>query len=137
MLVAAVTSYSVFAFGGKKSTAEPEAAAASSPATSASSAPAAVSAASSSTEETIWVTKSDGSKSCGAKKGIPLEAGKKALTQAGVRVITASKGNDGKVYIQSCGAPTGKVNAYKIPKADLQRASELGYKEAEKGFSKE
>ncbi len=84
----------------------------------------------------VWVVRSDGSQSCGLKEPQALADGEKALKDAGIASFGSSKGNDGMMHMQMCGASTGGLNGYLIQKQDLQRATALGFKEAPQGFSK-
>jgi hypothetical protein len=76
----------------------------------------------------VWVTASDGSKSCEKGSGTPLENGRAALRAKGVEVFDAKKSDDGMMHIQSCGASTGKQNAYWIRRSDMNRAEQLGFR---------
>lgn len=78
----------------------------------------------------IWVMRSDGAQSCSTKSGQSLEGGAADLKNAKVRVLDSHKGGDGKLHAQMCGAPTGSMNAYLIPKDDLPQAVALGYIQA-------
>jgi hypothetical protein len=75
----------------------------------------------------IWVTRADGARSCSPNSGQSLEDGAAQLRGAHVRVLDSAKGSDGKLHAQMCGAPTGKTNAYLIPKEDLPLAVAQGY----------
>ena len=79
--------------------------------------------------ESVWVTRPDGGKQCEGATGQTLEAGAKDLQDAKIPILEQSKKNDGKLHIQMCGAPTGKNNSYRIPKAMLPQATALGFKE--------
>jgi hypothetical protein len=81
------------------------------------------------TDSLVWVSRSDGSTSCGDKKGQPLESGAGELEQSGVKVLSSRKGNDGKMHAMSCGMPTGATNVYQISREDLPKALGLGFKE--------
>lgn len=75
----------------------------------------------------VWITRPDGAQSCTPKSGQTLEDGAADLRRAKVRVLDSRKGNDGKMHMQMCGAPSGTTNAYLIPKEDLPQAVTLGY----------
>jgi len=80
--------------------------------------------------DSIWVQKPDGSQQCSAESAQALEAGAKELGSAKIPVLNSRKGDDGKMRVQMCGAPTGKQNAYLIRKADWPRAMTLGFQAA-------
>ena len=77
----------------------------------------------------IWVSRSDGALSCEKEKAQSLEAGEQELKDVQVKVHASKKGNDGKMYAQMCGGPTGSLNTYEISKSDLQKAQKLGFSE--------
>jgi hypothetical protein len=81
-----------------------------------------------STPDRVWVTASDGSKSCEQGSGTPLENGRATLQSAGIEVFDAQKGQDGMAHIQMCGASTGSQNTYQIAVADVAKAEKLGFK---------
>ena len=80
-------------------------------------------------EESVWVTRPDGSESCetGADTAESLEKGRRILRQAKIKVLAAKKGDDGKFHVQVCGAPTGGLSEYLIPKKQLEKALILGF----------
>jgi hypothetical protein len=78
----------------------------------------------------VWIQRADGAQSCSTKSGQSLEDGATDLKNAKVRVLDSHKGGDGKLHAQMCGAPTGSMNAYLIPKDDLPQAVALGYIQA-------
>lgn len=81
-------------------------------------------------DATVWITQSDGAKSCeGEDPAKTLEKVSAQLKAAGVQVLEMKKGNDGKMYMQMCGAPTGSLNAFKISKQDLAKAQGLGFQQ--------
>lgn len=84
----------------------------------------------------VWVVRPDGAQSCGLKAGQSVEDASEDLKKAGISIFESSKGNDGKMYMQMCGAPTGSVNATLISQSDLPKALALGFKEAPQGFKK-
>lgn len=79
--------------------------------------------------ETVWVSRPDGSKQCEADAEKALQVAAEELQKAGVPVLEKRKGSDGKIRAQVCGAPTGGTNSFRIPKGTLSRALELGFKE--------
>jgi hypothetical protein len=87
-----------------------------------------MSSSSPSKDTAVWITQPDGAKSCeGEDPAKTLEKVSAQLKGAGIEVLEMKKGNDGKMYLQMCGAPTGSLNAFKIVKADLKKALELGF----------
>ncbi len=74
----------------------------------------------------IKVFKYDQSTQCN-DNGIPLEEMKQELTDAGIQVYCAQKGNDGNPYPAVCGGATGNINIYLIGTADLRLAQRLGF----------
>jgi hypothetical protein len=85
--------------------------------------------ASSSSSEMVWVSRSDGSQMCASDSGKTLEQGADELRRSQIHVLSSQKGSDRKMHAQMCGLPTGKQNAYQIPKDDLGKANILGYQE--------
>jgi hypothetical protein len=79
-----------------------------------------------STEDSVWVGKSDGSKSC-EKDAVSLDASARELKGAEVKILAKKKLHDGKMRIQSCGADKGTLNGFLIPKSDLEKAQHAGY----------
>ncbi len=75
-----------------------------------------------------WVVQSDDSKSCEQDSGISLTQGARRLKQNQIVILKSSKETDGKAYIQMCGAYQGGLNAYLIPKKELEKALKLGFK---------
>jgi hypothetical protein len=71
----------------------------------------------------------NGEQSCSANGDSSLKQDQEELKAAHIPVMNSRKANDGKMYIQMCGAPTGSVNAFLIPKSKLPDALALGYKE--------
>lgn len=91
--------------------------------------PATTSVKTSSGDESVWVQRPDGSKSCEAGSGTTTEKGGEELQKAGVQVLEKGKGDDGRMHAQMCGIETGKLNTYRIKKADLPKALALGYQQ--------
>lgn len=77
----------------------------------------------------IWVSRADGGQSCSPGSGQSLDEGAALLRKSKVRVLDSRKGNDGKMHIQVCGAPTGSANSYLIPREDIAQAVAQGFKE--------
>jgi hypothetical protein len=76
--------------------------------------------------DTVWVTRSAQAESCGSE-GEPVEAARKALEQAGVKVLEGKRADDGMMHMQMCGADTGQLNAFQISRADLEKAVAAGF----------
>lgn len=75
----------------------------------------------------VYVYKYDGSVQCGGLEPLSLEFMGRELTDAGVRVISQRKGNDGLMHPFVCGAATGAINLYEIDSADLQKARDRSF----------
>ncbi|MEK6580436.1 MAG: hypothetical protein AABZ55_14515 [Bdellovibrionota bacterium] len=82
--------------------------------------------------DTVWILRSDGGKSCSPETAQSIEAGAQELFKAKIRVLNSIKGDDGKMRMQMCGAPTGALNSYMIPRDALPQAIALGFQEAPK-----
>ena len=76
--------------------------------------------------ETVWIYKYDESKQCAVNSGLELKAMQKELKK--IKVLSAKKQPDDKMRTAVCGAPTGIMNSYEIPKKDLNKAIKLGFK---------
>ena len=63
-----------------------------------------------------------------ATKGIPLEQMRGTLTKKKVLVYQARTQSDGLMHMTLCGAPSGTVHIFTIPKKDLKAATKLGFK---------
>lgn len=59
---------------------------------------------------------------------IPLAAMAKDLEVAGIEVMERRKGTDGLARIAVCGASTGAINVYTIPREALPAAQALGFR---------
>jgi hypothetical protein len=79
-----------------------------------------------STDDSVWVGKSDGAKSC-EKDAVSLDTSARELKGAEVKILAKKKLHDGKMRIQSCGTDKGTLNGFLIPKADLEKAQQAGY----------
>jgi hypothetical protein len=60
--------------------------------------------------------------------GIPLEEMQRQLTDAGIAVHCAQKGNDGNAYPAVCGGASGDINIYLIDRRDVRLAKRLGFR---------
>lgn len=78
----------------------------------------------------LFVFKADGSLQCGMGKAISLEDMEKELK--GIKVLSRDKRPDGMMHIQVCGSPTGIINIYEIPAANLADAESRGFKKLER-----
>jgi hypothetical protein len=76
----------------------------------------------------VWVVKSDGSKSCGVKKGITPKQASQELEASGVKVQRARMGHDGQMRMMVCGADTGNRVELLIDGQFLPSASEKGFR---------
>lgn len=76
----------------------------------------------------VKIYKYAGVRQCEADSGISLEDMQNELSDAGIDVICAAVGNDGKSYITLCGADTGTINTYVIKRSNLSDAEQLGFK---------
>ncbi|UAA38708.1 hypothetical protein KIH87_18925 [Paraneptunicella aestuarii] len=83
----------------------------------------------------VKVFKYDNSTQC-AKDGITLETMQLELENLGIDVSCAQKGDDGMMRPMVCGAPSGKLNVYKIPADNVADAEAAGFKPVSelKGF---
>jgi hypothetical protein len=74
----------------------------------------------------VFVYKPDGSLQCGMAKGTVPEEMEKELS--GIQVFSRSNRPDGKMHIQVCGSPTGRVNVYEIPSSSFKEVEKRGFK---------
>ncbi|MGZ3693407.1 MAG: hypothetical protein ACXWQO_04400 [Bdellovibrionota bacterium] len=75
----------------------------------------------------VWISKADGSKQCEPPSKMTPKAAAEALKSAGILVFDARSGNDGKMHIAKCGAPTGKTIDLEISEMDLGKIKAHGY----------
>jgi hypothetical protein len=78
-------------------------------------------------DESVWVSRADGSKQCDRSSGQAIDAGADELRKAGIDVLESRKGRDGKMHSQMCGAATGATNEYRVARDKTQDALSLGY----------
>ena len=78
-------------------------------------------------DQRIEVFKYSGAIQCQTGSGFSLADMKKQLTNAGVVVLNARRGSDGKMYAAVCGGQTGIINIYTIYLKDLNTVKGLGY----------
>ncbi len=83
--------------------------------------------------ESVWVKRSASAASC-VGEGEPLAVARKSLENAQVRILQEKRAGDGLMHIQMCGADTGELNYFQIPKTELNQAKTAGFSEAP-GFS--
>ena len=76
----------------------------------------------------VWVQQSDGSQQCQPESGRSLDEGAQMLRDHQIQVLESSKGDDGKLRAQTCGASSGTENRYRIPVSELPQAIALGYR---------
>lgn len=74
----------------------------------------------------LQVFKSRGSVQCG-DRGTAPELMRAELERAGVRVLSARCGSDGRMYPAVCGGATGEINLFEIDTGDAERARALGF----------
>jgi len=77
-------------------------------------------------ETYVWVYKPDKSVQC-ESDGRSLDDDQTVLDQLGVRVGTRRKTGDGNSHLAACGFPSGSVNAYLIPRSDVDRVRAAGF----------
>ena len=75
----------------------------------------------------IEIYKSDGSLQCEKNSGISVLIMKRELEEKGIEVFGSRTSQDGMSYIAMCGAPTGKINIYKINVSNLKIVEKLGF----------
>jgi hypothetical protein len=75
----------------------------------------------------VWISKLDGSKQCEAASKLTPKIAAEQLKGAGVVVFNARAGNDGKMHISKCGAPTGKTVELEISEMDLGKVKSHGF----------
>jgi hypothetical protein len=80
------------------------------------------------TENSVWVWKPDGSKSCGFKEGISPDGAAQELQKAGIRVLAKRKSTDGMMHVEMCGAATGDTVEMEVPASQLKQVISKGYK---------
>jgi hypothetical protein len=76
------------------------------------------------TSVTLYI--SAGSVQC-ATGGMSLTGMQRLLTDAGIQVLTANCGSDGRIYTTVCGGPDGRIGIFEIPAVQAQAASALGF----------
>lgn len=75
----------------------------------------------------IEIYKHNGSVQCEKNSGISILTMGRELEEKRIKIIEAKISHDGMSYIAMCGAPTGKINVYKINASDLKLAEKLGF----------
>jgi hypothetical protein len=75
----------------------------------------------------VEVFKPDGSRQCEPDSGLPPQDMRAELEAAGIIVYATRSGPDGTMYLQVCGAPTGRINIFTIDAAALDAAQTLGF----------
>lgn len=81
------------------------------------------------TATTLQVVKGDSSVQC-ESPGMPAEIMARQLTEAGITVLCAQKGHDGRMRAAQCGMATGQVNVFVIPAQQRAQAEQLGFQAA-------
>ena len=70
--------------------------------------------------------KSFGSVQC-TGGGVSFEAMQQQLTAAGIQVLSAHCGTDGRMYIAVCGAGDGRIGIFEVPEKQAEAALALGF----------
>ena len=78
--------------------------------------------------DTLWVFKNDGTVHCGPPAGIAPEVMAQELATSGIPVLAMRKAHDGREGIALCGQPTGQINLYEVPAAQLSQARAAGFR---------
>lgn len=78
--------------------------------------------------EQVEVYRYDGTLQCGMGQEIPLGKMAQELGDAGIEVSASRKGSDALAHIAVCGASTGAINVYTIPRQSLPAAQATGFK---------
>lgn len=76
--------------------------------------------------DTISVYLGTGAKQC-TGGGVTLAATQGLLSDAGVRVLSSSCGNTGKIYASVCGGATGEIYIFEIPAFQKDAAQKLQF----------
>ena len=74
----------------------------------------------------VSLYKYSGSVQCTAG-GLSLAEMRRELTDAGIRVLGADCGDDGKLYPAVCGGGDGSIGIFEVPATQAEKASALGY----------
>src|SRR5687767_1630923 len=77
-------------------------------------------------EEVVSFYKSRGTGQCGPA-GAPLSDFQRQLADAGVRVVAASCGTDGRAYPAACGSPDGAIVIFELPAEQMPLAVSLAF----------
>jgi hypothetical protein len=77
-------------------------------------------------DKRVLVYKSDGSLQCQQGGAKALDDMAKELK--GIKILSSLNKSDGRMHVQVCGTPTGKVNVYEIFEKDLAKAQKKGFK---------
>lgn len=78
------------------------------------------------TQSTVRVFKSMGGVQC-ADSGSNLTTLTQALEAAGLKVLSASCGTDGRMRAAMCGVPDGRIAIFELAAEDAPAATKLGY----------
>lgn len=79
-------------------------------------------------DDSIWVGKSDETRSCATQGGVELDAMGTELEKAKIHVLEKRKIRDKNMRIQMCGADRGNMNSFLISKSNLEKAKTLGFR---------
>jgi hypothetical protein len=58
----------------------------------------------------------------------PIKNFLKKLEKKKIKVVSSKSQEDGLLHSQVCGAPSGKIHVFEIPKIQLKEATQLGFK---------
>lgn len=71
-----------------------------------------------------------GSRQCSGG-GKSIDAARRELSSAGIEVLSAQCGHDGRLYASQCGNPDGAILVVKVPSPAAGRARGMGWKSLE------
>jgi len=74
----------------------------------------------------VTLYKSFGSVQC-TGGGVSFEVMQQQLTAAGIQVLSANCGTDGRMYIAVCGAGDGRIGIFEVPATQAEAALALGF----------
>jgi hypothetical protein len=80
------------------------------------------------TPATAFVYVPSGEKQCGFGAETPIKNFLKKLEKKKIKVVSSKSQEDGLLHSQVCGAPSGKIHVFEIPKIQLKEATQLGFK---------
>jgi hypothetical protein len=78
----------------------------------------------------VLVYKADGSLQCATGKAVkPADMAADLLD--GIKVYSQDTRSDGRMHVQVCGTPTGRINVFEIDATSLPAAEKRGFKKLE------